>query len=192
MKNDITSQLSQAIKKGDKNRIHTLRLILAAIKDKEIANRSSGEDSEISNESVIQLLKKMVKQRNDSIEMFAKANRNELVDKEKSEIAIIDEFLPQQLGEEETEILCNEKRYQIEYHIDSLDKILVSASITGGSPALMGTLPKSTNSMAPSCSATEVMISLILIACPEPIFTAPQKSEESSVTKHFATSSTNI
>ena len=49
MKNDITSQLSQAIKNGDKNRTHTLRLILAAIKDKEIANRSSGEDSEISN-----------------------------------------------------------------------------------------------------------------------------------------------
>ena len=108
MKNDITSQLSQAIKNGDKNRIHTLRLILAAIKDKEIANRSSGEDSEISNESVIQLLRKMVKQRNDSIEMFAKANRNELVDKEKSEIVIINEFLPQQLGEEETKILCNE------------------------------------------------------------------------------------
>mgnify|MGYP005735523341 FL=1 len=81
MKNNITSQLSQAIKNGDKNRIHTLRLVLAAIKDKEIANRSSGEDPEISNESVIQLLKKMVKQRNDSIEMFAKANRNELVDK---------------------------------------------------------------------------------------------------------------
>ena len=107
MKNDITSQLSQAIKNGDKNRTHTLRLILAAIKDKEIANRSTGEDSEISNESVIQLLKKMVKQRNDSIEMFAKANRDELVDKEKSEIAIIDEFLPKQLGEKETEILCD-------------------------------------------------------------------------------------
>ena len=108
MKHNVTSELSQAIKSGDKNRTHTLRLILAAIKDKEIANRSSGEDSEISNESVIQLLKKMVKQRNDSIEMFAKANRNELVDKEKSEIEIIEEFLPQQLGEEDTEILCNE------------------------------------------------------------------------------------
>ena len=107
MKNDITSELSKAIKSGDKNRIHTLRLILAAVKDKEIASRSSGEDSEISNESIIQLLKKMVKQRNDSIEMFSKANRNELVDKEKSEISIIDEFLPQQLGLKETEILCN-------------------------------------------------------------------------------------
>ena len=108
MKKNIISELSQAIKSGDKNRIHTLRLILAAIKDKEIANRSSGEDSEISNESVIQLLKKMVKQRNDSIQMFAKANRDELVEKEKSEIAIIDEFLPMQLGMKETQILCDE------------------------------------------------------------------------------------
>jgi len=108
MKNNISSQLSVAIKSGDKNRIHTLRLIIAAIKDKEIASRSSGEDTTISNESIIQLLKKMVKQRNDSIEMFAKANRNELVDKEKSEIAIINEFLPQQLGEKETESLCDE------------------------------------------------------------------------------------
>ena len=108
MKNNISSQLSVAIKSGDKNRIHTLRLIIAAIKDKEIASRSSGEDTTISNESIIQLLKKMVKQRNDSIEMFTKANRNELVDKEKSEIAIINEFLPQQLGEKETESLCDE------------------------------------------------------------------------------------
>ena len=108
MKNNITSELSQAIKSGDKNRTHTLRLILAAIKDKEIASRSSGENSEISDESVIQLLKKMVKQRNDSIEMFSKANRNELVDKEKSEINIINEFLPKQLGEEETMIACIE------------------------------------------------------------------------------------
>lgn len=108
MKNNISSQLSVAIKSGDKNRIHTLRLIIAAIKDKEIASRSSGEDTGISSDSIIQLLKKMVKQRNDSIEMFAKANRNELVDKEKSEIAIINEFLPQQLGEKETESLCDE------------------------------------------------------------------------------------
>ena len=108
MKNNISSQLSVAIKSGDKNRIHTLRLIIAAVKDKEIASRSSGEDTGISSDSIIQLLKKMVKQRNDSIEMFAKANRNELVDKEKSEIAIINEFLPQQLGEKETESLCDE------------------------------------------------------------------------------------
>ena len=108
MKENITTELSNALKNGDKERIHTLRLVLAAIKDKEIASRSSGEDSTISDDTVISLLKKMVKQRNDSIDMFKKAGRDELVQKENSEIDIISEFLPKQLGEEETVIACEE------------------------------------------------------------------------------------
>jgi len=108
MKDIITNELSKALKNGDKERIHTLRLIIAAIKDKEIASRSSGEDSEILEETIIQLLKKMVKQRNDSIEMFEKASRTELAEKEKLEITIINEFLPKQLSEEETAVICNE------------------------------------------------------------------------------------
>tara|TARA_Y100000816_G_C26069618_1_gene562477 strand:+ start:795 stop:1250 length:456 start_codon:yes stop_codon:yes gene_type:complete len=108
MKEKITSELSNALKNGDKERIHTLRLVLAAIKDKEIASRSSGEDSMISDDTIISLLKKMVKQRNDSIEMFTQAGRDELVKKENSEIKIISEFLPKQLGEEETNAACEE------------------------------------------------------------------------------------
>ena len=108
MQDIITNELSKALKNGDKERIHTLRLIIAAIKDKEIANRSSGEDSEILEETIIQLLKKMVKQRNDSIEMFEKASRTELAEKEKLEIEIINEFLPKQLSEEETKKVCKE------------------------------------------------------------------------------------
>ena len=108
MKETITSELSNALKNGDKERIHTLRLVLAAIKDKEIACRSSGEDSEISEEVIIQLLKKMVKQRNDSIEMFAQAGRSELVSKENGEIKIINEFLPEQLDEAQTALLCDD------------------------------------------------------------------------------------
>ena len=108
MKENITSELSNALKNGDKERIHTLRLVLAAIKDKEIASRSSGEDSAISDEMIIGLLKKMVKQRNDSIDMFKKAGRDELVQKENSEIDIISEFLPKQLGEKETIAACEE------------------------------------------------------------------------------------
>ena len=107
MKDIITNELSKALKNGDKERLHTLRLIIAAIKDKEIASRSSGEDSEILEDTIIQLLKKMVKQRNDSIEMFEKANRTELVEKEKLEITIINEFLPKQLSEEETAAICD-------------------------------------------------------------------------------------
>ena len=107
MKDIITNELSKALKNGDKERIHTLRLIIAAIKDKEIASRSSGEDSEILEETIIQLLKKMVKQRNDSIEMYEKASRADLVEKEKLEITIINEFLPKQLSEEETATICD-------------------------------------------------------------------------------------
>ena len=107
MKDTISNELTNSLKSGEKDRIHTLRLILAAIKDKEIASRSSGRDAIISDENIIQILKKMVKQRNDSIEMFDKAGRDELVTKEKNEISIINEFLPEQLSSEETLKLCD-------------------------------------------------------------------------------------
>ena len=106
MKQTISNELTNSLKSGEKDRIHTLRLILAAIKDKEIASRSSGQDAIISDENIIQILKKMVKQRNDSIEMFDKAGRDELVKKEQNEISIINEFLPEQLSAEETLKLC--------------------------------------------------------------------------------------
>ena len=108
MKDIIVNELSSSLKSGDKTRIHTLRLIIAAIKDKEIASRSNGENEEISNEVVTNLLKKMIKQRNDSIEMFQKANRQELVEKETGEIEIISEFLPAQLNEDQTITVCEE------------------------------------------------------------------------------------
>ena len=107
MKQTISNELTNSLKSGEKDRIHTLRLILAAIKDKEIASRSSGQDAIISDDNIIQILKKMVKQRNDSIEMFDKAGRDELVTKEKNEISIINEFLPEQLSAEETLKLCD-------------------------------------------------------------------------------------
>ena len=108
MKDSISNELTNSLKSGEKDRIHTLRLILAAIKDKEIASRSSGQDAIISDENIIQILKKMVKQRNDSIEMFNKAGRDELVTKEKNEISIINEFLPEQLSTEETLKFCED------------------------------------------------------------------------------------
>tara|TARA_B100001027_G_scaffold118881_1_gene82073 strand:+ start:200 stop:655 length:456 start_codon:yes stop_codon:yes gene_type:complete len=106
MKDAISNDLTNSLKSGEKERIRTLRLILAAIKDKEIASRSSGQDATITDENIIQILKKMVKQRNDSIEMFDKAGRDELSSKEKNEISIINEFLPEQLSAEETLKLC--------------------------------------------------------------------------------------
>ena len=142
MKNTIVNQLSISLKSGDKVRIHTLRLIIAAIKDKEIASRSNGENDEISSEVVIKLLKKMIKQRNDSIEMFQKANRQELVTKEKEEIGIISEFLPEQLDESQTINICEDAIIQTlaknlkdigkvikflkENHADTLDMAIAS------------------------------------------------------------------
>ena len=106
LQTQIETKLSEALKLKDKPTYSTLRLVVAAIKDSMIAKKIKDKNTLPEND-LISLLKKMVKQRNDSIEMFAKANRDELVDKEKSEIAIIDEFLPKQLGEKETEILCD-------------------------------------------------------------------------------------
>ena len=142
MKNTIVNELSNSLKSGDKTRIHTLRLILAAIKDKEIASRSNGENDEISSDVVSGLLKKMIKQRNDSIEMFEKANRQELVQKEQEEVKIISEFLPAQLDEEQTIKVCEEAisqsdalnlkdigkviKFLKEKHSDSLDMSIAS------------------------------------------------------------------
>ena len=108
MKENITTELSNALKNGDKERIHTLRLVLAAIKDKEIASRSSGEDSTISDDTVISLLKKMVKQRTESIEIYKKNNRSDLLEVEQKEHDILCSFLPKQLSDDDTKKICEQ------------------------------------------------------------------------------------
>ena len=118
MKNLIIENLALAQKDGDKTRILTLRLIIAAIKDKEIASRSNGENDEITDDAIVALLRKMIKQRHDSIEMFTKANRQELVDKETQEINIINEFLPKQLDKNQTKELCEKAIKDLE--VDSI------------------------------------------------------------------------
>ena len=118
MKNIITEKLGEAQKAADKSRILTLRLIIAAIKDKEIASRSNGENDEIGEETIVALLRKMIKQRQDSIEMFTKADRQELVNKESLEIDIINEFLPSQLNESQTRGACETAIKELE--VDSI------------------------------------------------------------------------
>ena len=95
---DINYKIS--IKEKDNNAINTLRLIKSAIKDKEISLRSKQE--KLLDKDILSLLQNMIKQRKDSIEAFSKANRTDLIDKEESEVAIIEKFLPQQLSEDET------------------------------------------------------------------------------------------
>ena len=107
LKKLIDDKLNQALKAKDKNTYPTLRLIVSAIKDAEIAGRSKGL-REIKDGDIVSLLKKMIKQRNESCEVYQKAGRKELLDNEKKEINVISAFLPKQLSDEETKKICSE------------------------------------------------------------------------------------
>ena len=103
----IEEKLNQSLKNKDKSLYPTLRLIVSGIKDVLIANRNK-EDKEVSDQDVMGVLKKMVKQRNESCEVYKKAGRVELLEAETKEIEIISSFLPKQLNEEDTKKLCEE------------------------------------------------------------------------------------
>ena len=105
LKKQIEDKLNEALKAKDKNTYPTLRLIVSAIKDAEIAGRSKGQ-KEIKDPEIIGILKKMIKQRNESCEVYKKAGRNELLESETKEINVINTFLPKQLSEEETKKIC--------------------------------------------------------------------------------------
>jgi len=107
LRKKIDDMLNEALKAKDKNTYPTLRLIVSAIKDAEIAGRSKGQ-KEIKDSDIISLLKKMIKQRNESCEVYKKAGRNELLESEKKEIDVISKFLPKQLSDEETKRVCQE------------------------------------------------------------------------------------
>ena len=103
----IETKLSEALKAQDKKTYSTLRLVVAAIKDTMIAKKIKDKKILQDNE-LIGILKKMVKQRNDSCDAYKKAGRSELLANEVAEIKIINEFLPKQLSEEETKKICQE------------------------------------------------------------------------------------
>ena len=104
----IETDLQLALKEKNRTVISTLRLIIAGIKDKDIAFRSKDNKEGIKEDDIKQLLKKMIKQRNESIEIYKKSNRNDLLDIEKKEVQIISKFLPKQFSEEETNKICKE------------------------------------------------------------------------------------
>ena len=107
LKNQIEEKLNQSLKNKDKNTYPALRLIVSAIKDTEIANRTK-EKKQLSDSDIMGILKKMIKQRNESCEVYKKAGRQELLKTEQKEIEIISAFLPKQLSEEETKKICEE------------------------------------------------------------------------------------
>ena len=101
MRERFTEAMKEAMKAGDKPRLSTVRMIQAALKDKDIEARGAGR-GEATEEEILGLLQKMIKQRQESVAIYEQAGRQELADQERAEIAVIQGFLPQQLGEAET------------------------------------------------------------------------------------------
>ena len=108
LREKIETDYKSALKSKDKNKISTYRLILSGIKDLDINNRSGPGKKDTDENDIKKLLKKMIKQRTESIEVYKKGNRNDLLEIEQGEVNILSEYLPQQLGEEETKKLCTE------------------------------------------------------------------------------------
>ena len=108
LKETIETQYKNALKAKDKSKISTYRLILSSIKDLDISNRSGPNKKETDDDDIKKLLKKMVKQRTESIEIYKKNNRADLLEIEQNEFNILTEFLPKQLSEEETQKICSE------------------------------------------------------------------------------------
>jgi uncharacterized protein YqeY len=101
----LSNAQKDAMKAKDTARLSTVRLILAAIKDKDIANRGLGKE-QASEDEILQLLAKMIKQREESVKIYIEGGRPELADKEREEIAVIQGFMPEQLSEEKVREIC--------------------------------------------------------------------------------------
>ena len=108
LREKINQQFNTALKNKNKTLVSTLRLIIAAIKERDIANRKGGKKEEVKDQEITKVLQKMKKQRQDSASLYEKGGRQELLNVEKAEIEIIDTFLPKQLNEEETKKICKE------------------------------------------------------------------------------------
>ena len=108
LRKKINEQFNAALKSKDKALVSTFRLILACIKERDIANRSGGKKEEVKDQEITRVLRKMKKQRQDSADLYKKGGRQELLETEVAEIKIIDTFLPKQLSEEETKKICKE------------------------------------------------------------------------------------
>ena len=108
LKETIETEYKNALKSKDKSKISTYRLILSSIKDLDISNRSGPNKKETDDEDIKKLFKKMVKQRTESIEIYKKNNRLDLLEVEQNEYDILSSFLPKQLSDEDTKKICEE------------------------------------------------------------------------------------
>ena len=108
LREKIGSDYKNALKSKDKNKISTYRLILSGIKDLDINNRSGPNKKDTDDDDIKKLLKKMIKQRSESIEVYKKNNRNDLLEIEENEVNVLSEYLPKQMSEEETISICKQ------------------------------------------------------------------------------------
>ena len=108
LRDKIDNDYKSSLKSKDKNKISTLRLILSAIKDLDISNRSGPNKKETDDGDIKKLLKKMIKQRSESIELYNKSNRSDLLEVEKNEVNILSSYLPKQMSDDETKKICKE------------------------------------------------------------------------------------
>jgi uncharacterized protein len=108
LKEKIETNYKNSLKSKDKMEISTYRLILSSIKDLDIANRSGPNKKDTDDNDIKKLLKKMIKQRTESIEIYTKNDRKDLLDVEQKEFDLISTFLPQQLSEDETKKICSD------------------------------------------------------------------------------------
>ncbi|MCB5173728.1 MULTISPECIES: GatB/YqeY domain-containing protein [Microvirga] len=107
LRDRFTADMKEAMKAGDKRRLGAIRLIQAALKDKDIEARGNGKDP-LSDEEILALLQKMVKQRQESIAMYEQGGRTELAQQEKDEVEVISSYLPKQMDEAETRAAIEE------------------------------------------------------------------------------------
>ena len=125
LREKINEQFTAALKNKNKTLISTLRLILAAVKERDIANRSGVNKEVVKDSEIIKVLRKMKKQRQDSANLYKKGGRQELQEAENEEIKIIETFLPKQLGEDETKRICKEMIESLEVSgIKDMGKIM--------------------------------------------------------------------
>ena len=113
LKDKIDTDYKNALKSKDKIQISTFRLILSGIKDLDISNRSGPNKKDTDDEDIKKLLKKMIKQRSESIDIYKKSNRKDLLEVEQKESEILSDYLPKQLSEEETKKICKQTVSQL-------------------------------------------------------------------------------
>ena len=106
---EFNNQLKEAVKSKDQIAVSTIRLMLAALKDRDIAAKSKGNTEGISETEIMSLLQSMIKQRNESIRVYRDAGRDELAEREEAEVVVIEKFLPKQLDENEMRTIIDQK-----------------------------------------------------------------------------------